>query len=84
MLRNFQLTGSTPTEMQSIRENDFECFAGTGLNNRNNVTEFFVNLDFPEADFQGLIRDAVVADASQTELDLPGSKQVVGLRSLLS
>src|SRR5260370_38823389 len=23
---------STPTEMQSIRENDFECFASTGVN----------------------------------------------------
>src|SRR6266851_6809796 len=23
---------STPTEMQSIRENDFECFARTGVN----------------------------------------------------
>jgi hypothetical protein len=23
---------STPTEMQSINENDFECFASTGVN----------------------------------------------------
>ena len=23
---------STPTEMQSMRENDFECFASTGAN----------------------------------------------------
>jgi hypothetical protein len=29
---------STPTEMQSIRENDFECFASTGVNTSwNNV-----------------------------------------------
>ena len=28
----FRCIRSTPTEMQSIRENDFECFARTGVN----------------------------------------------------
>jgi hypothetical protein len=28
----FHCTRSTPTEMQSISENDFECFASTGVN----------------------------------------------------
>src|ERR1700716_1527652 len=28
----FRCIRSTPTEMQSIRENDFECFASTGVN----------------------------------------------------
>src|SRR3981081_974458 len=27
----FRCIRSTPTEMQSIRENDFECFASTGV-----------------------------------------------------
>ena len=27
----FRRIRSTPTEMQSIRENDFECFASTGV-----------------------------------------------------
>ncbi len=30
----FRCIRSTPTEMQSISENDFECFASTGVNTR--------------------------------------------------
>ena len=28
----FRCMRSTPTEMQSMSENDFECFASTGVN----------------------------------------------------
>jgi hypothetical protein len=32
---------STPTETQSIRENDFECFASTGVNTPGTVLRSF-------------------------------------------
>ncbi len=45
---------STPTEMQSMSENVFECFASTGVNTP--VTMFpdsgSVNVKSPEADFR--------------------------------
>jgi len=31
-LRKFRCIRSTPTEMQSMSENDFECLARTGVN----------------------------------------------------
>jgi hypothetical protein len=50
----FRCIRSTPTEMQSMSENDFECFASTGVNTPatmfpDSVLRIF---DFPEADFR--------------------------------
>src|SRR6266567_6763574 len=44
---------STPTEMQSMSENDFECFASTGVNTQGTVFPKFRRreVNFPEADF---------------------------------
>ena len=50
----FRCIRSTPAEMQSMSENDFECFASTGVNTPvamfpDSVLRIF---DFPEADFR--------------------------------
>jgi len=37
---------STPTEMQSMSENDFECFASTGVKTPETM---FPNSEYPEA-----------------------------------
>src|ERR1700746_2193337 len=44
---------STLTEMQSMSENDFECFASTGVNALGTMfpNSKSVNIDIPEADF---------------------------------
>jgi hypothetical protein len=44
---------STPTAMQSMSENDFECFASTGLNTPGTMLpNFWVRrFNFPQADF---------------------------------
>src|SRR6266853_2733933 len=44
---------STPTEMQSMSENDFECFASTGVNTpeRMSPNSGCREVDFPEADW---------------------------------
>ena len=49
----FRCIRSTPTEMQSISENDFECLASTGVNTPETMFPSSDPriLDFPEADF---------------------------------
>src|SRR5437588_12057891 len=49
----FRCIRSTPTEMQSMSENDFGCFASTGVNTPETMfpSSDPRKLDFPEADF---------------------------------
>jgi hypothetical protein len=49
----FRCIRSTPTEMQSMSENDFECFANTG-----------VKVPMPQADSQIDLREAASASAA--------------------
>ena len=48
----FRCIRSTPTEMQSMSENDFECFASTGVKTPETMfpNRTRVNLDIPQAD----------------------------------
>src|SRR5580704_13119783 len=48
----FRFIRSTPTEMQSMSENDFECFASTGVKTPETMfpNRTRVNLDIPQAD----------------------------------
>src|SRR3989442_8319806 len=39
---------STPTEMQSMRENDFECFASTGVKSPANAMFEHTNTRYPQ------------------------------------
>jgi len=45
---------STPAEVQSISENDFECFASTGVNTPGTMFQIRVptNIRFPTADLR--------------------------------
>jgi len=49
----FRCIRSTPTEIQSMSENDFECFASTGVNTPEIMSpdSGSVRFDFLEADF---------------------------------
>ncbi len=42
----------SPTETQSINENAFECFAGSGVNKPRQCFQIPVNFDFSEAQFR--------------------------------
>lgn len=44
----FRCIRSTPTEMQSISENDFECFASTGVKSPANVMFEHTNTRYPQ------------------------------------
>src|SRR5258708_7289453 len=54
----FRCMRSTPTEMQSISENDFECFASTAVNTPETMAPNFdaARLNSLEADFRGVSR----------------------------
>src|SRR6266446_10929000 len=49
----FRCIRSTPTEMQSMSENDFECFASTGAKTPETMSpnSGCREVDFPEADW---------------------------------
>src|SRR5260370_24909267 len=49
---------STPTEMQSMSENDFECFASTGVNTPATILRIWAaaKANFLQGDFPVLIR----------------------------
>ncbi len=51
----FRCIRSTPTEMQSMSENDFECFASTGVNTPGTMSPNpgYPSGNFPEADQGG-------------------------------
>jgi len=57
----FRCIRSTPTEMQSMSENDFECFASTGVNTPRTMLEVQTTLAHrgaPElADLQRLVKE---------------------------
>src|ERR1700728_3991250 len=56
----FRCIRSTPTEMQSISENDFECFASTGVNTP--------EIMFPDQAF------STCHDLSRTLIELPSER----------
>src|SRR5437660_11853708 len=54
----FRCIRSTPTEMQSISENDFECFASTGVNTPETMfpNSSPANIRFPRRGLLGQLR----------------------------
>src|SRR5216684_8778687 len=68
----FRCIRSTPTERQSMSENDFECFASTGVNTPGTISPVDIGLrpDGFECSLRRIRGQSVMAEMRQTQLDM--------------